>query len=584
MFRSSSGTGAGLAARAASAALVLMCLLLALPSARAARLALVIGNDQYQHVGALKNARNDARLMAQTLQAAGFEVVDGVRENLGGKPLWRAIDQFKARIRSGDEVVFYFAGHGVQIGGNPVLLPVDIEAETDEQVEREGVRLYELQDKFRLARFALLVIDACRDNPFPPRPGTRSIGETRGLAPPAEAADGMAVLMAASRGQKALDSVPGVTDQNGLFTHELARALKTPGLDVINALRQVRDRVEDLARRANHAQRPALVDETRGNFYLFAGPAAPPAAAPPVAQSPVPATPSEARPTAGSELRDCADCPTLVVLPTGRFSMGSPDAEVGRDQDEGPLHEVRIDYHLAVGKFELTRGEFRRFVQHTGYRSEAEQGEGCAVWSGSQYERDPARHWASPGFEQTDDHPVVCVSWNDAQAYLQWLNTRVAGAGFRLLSEAEWEYAARAGQGGRPTPWDDAVDTAAQCRHANGMDAAGRAAVAGVSWEAATCSDGHATSAAAQALAPNAYGLHHLHGNVWEWVQDEWHAGYVGAPSDGSVWVGDGDSAQRVLRGGSWFVVPGQLRSAYRSRNAPVGRDHMTGFRIARTL
>jgi hypothetical protein len=253
----------------------LLLMLAALTQAHAARLALVIGNDNYGNLKgqALNNARNDARLMAAMLRSAGFEVVGSARENLSRSEMWRAINQFKERVGPEDEVVFFFAGHGVQIGANQLLLPVDIEADTADQVETDGLRLLEVQDKFRAARFALLIIDACRDNPFPPRPGTRNFGDTRGLSLPAreQLAMGSAIFMAASTGQRALDRVPGEQVPNGLFTHELVQILKTPGLEVISALRQARDIVEDKAKTVNHAQRPALVEEMRGGWTLFPG-------------------------------------------------------------------------------------------------------------------------------------------------------------------------------------------------------------------------------------------------------------------------------------------------------------------------
>jgi hypothetical protein len=250
-------------------------------SASAARLALVIGNDAYVHVPSLINARNDANLIATTLEEAGFEVVGGVRSNLDRKSMWATLDSFQRRIVKGDDVVFYYAGHGVQIGSDSLLLPVDIEAETDDQVLRDSVNLISVQDELKNAKFALLVVDACRNNPFPPKPGrTRSIGESRGLAP-IEPAEGNAILLAASRGQTALDYAPDITAHNGLFTYQIVQAMRTPGVDILTALRQVRDRIEDEAKRANHDQRPALVEEMRGTFVLF------PNTASPAIQSPI---------------------------------------------------------------------------------------------------------------------------------------------------------------------------------------------------------------------------------------------------------------------------------------------------------
>ena len=230
------------------------------------RIALVIGNDAYQKVDTLKNARNDARLMAATLTNAGFEVTQV--NDLGRDAMWRNIDTFKSRINKGDEVVFYFAGHGVQINSNQLLLPVDITAVNDGQVQRDAVSLVDVQDALKDARFAFLVIDACRDNPFP-KTGTRSIGgNTRGLLPP-EPVTGQIIVMSAGRNQKALDSVPGETIANGLFTWELTQALQTPGIEIRAALERVKDRVDDRAKSVGHEQRPGMVSDLRGSFYFF---------------------------------------------------------------------------------------------------------------------------------------------------------------------------------------------------------------------------------------------------------------------------------------------------------------------------
>jgi hypothetical protein len=218
------------------------------------RLALVIGNDVYKNVDALTNARKDARLFSGVLKRAGFDVT--VATDLNRDGFWTTLDTFKNRVNKGDEVVFYYAGHGVQIGSNQLLLPVDIKAQNDGQVRRDGVSLVDVQDALKDARFAMFVIDACRDNPFP-KQGTRAIGSTRGLLPP-EPATGQVIIMAAGRNQRALDNVPGVKAGNGLFTYELAQVLQQPGLEIRTALEKV-----------NHEQRPSLVNDLRGDFYLF---------------------------------------------------------------------------------------------------------------------------------------------------------------------------------------------------------------------------------------------------------------------------------------------------------------------------
>lgn len=282
-------------------------------------------------------------------------------------------------------------------------------------------------------------------------------------------------------------------------------------------------------------------------------------------------------------IKDCADCPTLVLLPSGSLLMGSPESEKGRRSNEGPQHRVQIAYRLAVGQYELTRGEFARFVNASGYRSELEQGKDCHVLDGKTWGTSSKHGWLNPGYAQTDEHPVTCVSWHDAQAYLKWLNQQVPGKGYRLLSEAEWEYATRAGQGTR-YPWGDDDELTAACVYANGMDRTGKAQISDVSWGALNCSDGSAYTVAGSALRPNAFGLYNMAGNVWEWLQDVHHDDYGNAPTDGSAWTEGGDQAMRVTRGGAWFSYPQGLRSAYRSRSAPDFRGGGVGFRIARPV
>ena len=290
--------------------------------------------------------------------------------------------------------------------------------------------------------------------------------------------------------------------------------------------------------------------------------------------------------TSGKTIKDCADCPEMVMIPAGSFEMGSPGSERGREAYgvEGPLHKVTIDYPFALSKHELTRGEFARFVNASSYKTKAERSQGCDAWDGKALALDASKNWRNPGFAQTDNHPVVCVSWNDAQAYLAWINEKVPGKAFRLPSEAEWEYAARAGQGAKRFPWGDDLNENQQCSFANGMDATGKAKVPGATWTAVICSDGYAYTAPAGSFKPNAFGLYDMHGNAWEWVQDNWHENYQGAPADGSAWVYGGDQLRRVVRGGAWFNYLLDMRSGIRARDVPDGRNHSTGLRIARTL
>lgn len=270
--------------------------------------------------------------------------------------------------------------------------------------------------------------------------------------------------------------------------------------------------------------------------------------------------------------RDCPDCPELVMLARARFVIGSPDSEPDREPDEGPRRTVQFAGDFAIGRHEVTRGQYARFARETGRPAET----GCYSWDGQRFAQRARAGWSDPGFAQTDNDPVVCVSWDDAAAYARWLSG-VTGKRYRLPSEAEWEYAARARTEGRRY-WGEA--DADSCRHANVADASARAAFRlGASFD---CSDGHAATAPVGSYPPNAFGLHDMLGNALEWAADCWSASYEALAADGAPSV-TGDCRQRVLRGGSWYNDPRRyLRAADRIR-APAGlRLADTGFRVVR--
>ena len=266
----------------------------------------------------------------------------------------------------------------------------------------------------------------------------------------------------------------------------------------------------------------------------------------------------------------------MVWLPPGVFTMGSPPSDEDRDDDEGPQRRVRIDYPLAVGVHEVTRREFGRFVSSTGRSMEG----ACRVWKDGKYEERSGRNWRSPGYTQGDDHPVVCVNWDDAQAYVRWLG-RETGKGYRLLSESEWEYAAR---GGTTTSRWWGTTAAAACRSANVPDEALAEAheLKQVTDNIFLCRDGHVYTAPVRSFGANPFGLHDVLGNVWEWVGDCWNESYAGAPSDGRPWK-SGECSRRVVRGGSWSDVPWSVRAAFRGWLDSGDRDDDLGFRVART-
>jgi formylglycine-generating enzyme required for sulfatase activity len=232
---------------------------------------------------------------------------------------------------------------------------------------------------------------------------------------------------------------------------------------------------------------------------------------------------------------------------------------------------------VAVGRFEVTVGEFRRFLAAAGHAA----GGNCFADSDGdgRFEPTPDASWANPGFEPGDQSPVACVTWDDAQAYVTWLS-RSTGETYRLLSESEWEYAARAGT---TTAYSWGAEPNSGCAYSNGGDASAKRQQA--NWTTSTCDDGVGKrTAEAGRYGANDFGLFDMHGNVGEWVEDCYTDSYAaGQPSDGSAFRSDPCSG-RVSRGGSWYSSPRILRSASRSGHDPADRYNDLGFRVARTL
>lgn len=248
--------------------------------------------------------------------------------------------------------------------------------------------------------------------------------------------------------------------------------------------------------------------------------------------------------------------PQMVRLPGGTFTMGSPENEKGRRNNEGPQRQVTIK-PFAVGKHEVTFEEWDACVDDGGCNGYRPRDEG---WGRGR-------------------RPVINVSWNDAQAYVTWLSRRT-GSEYRLLTEAEWEYAAR---GGTQTRYSFGDDVARICEYANWGDELFKGVIGELTNQ---CSDGVGIKTNIVGFyKPNPYGLHDVHGNVFEWVQDHSHKNYDGAPVDGSAWGSSSanEVGGRVLRGGTWYAYPQDLRSAYRYFNQPTFRTGIVGFRISRT-
>ncbi len=275
----------------------------------------------------------------------------------------------------------------------------------------------------------------------------------------------------------------------------------------------------------------------------------------------------------GFTFQDCANCPEVVVLRTGEFRQGSFGFEYAHWSFESPMHSVTIGYPIAMAAREITVGQYREFVAATKHKATS-----CLVYDGQgEWTIDDAADWANPGYQQSDDYPVPCISWDDAHAYAAWLSDKTSQQ-YRLPSESEWEYAARA-TGDAARSWGE--DPAQACGSANVADLAAQVAYPG--WEVHQCDDGYANTAPGGSLQANVFGLFDMQGNLFEWTEDCWNPGYKGAPTDGSAWA-SGDCEQRVLRGGSWYTAPEELRVAYRNRFERDHRSSSFGFRVVREM
>ena len=293
-----------------------------------------------------------------------------------------------------------------------------------------------------------------------------------------------------------------------------------------------------------------------------------------------PASAAEAR-LPGTVFRDCEGCPEMMVVPAGGFVMGTPSArrQSGVAAAESDAVAITVPRPFALGRYEITRGQFARFISGSGYEPRT----GCRTWEPTlgRFNETSRRGWKDPATPAVpgNDHPVTCVSFADAQAYVQWL-ARETGKRYRLPSEADWEYGARAGSAAL-RPWGDAAESG--CEQANTYDLTGDAAYR-LGWTPATCRDGRADVAPVGQFAANAFGLYDLIGNVREWVQDCATGSYVGRPRDTRAWEWLGGCSERVLRGGSWLSPPDQATSAARFAAGAGVRADDAGFRVAMDL
>lgn len=560
------------------------------------RVALVIGNGAYAHTLSLPNPVNDADDVAGALRGFGFEVIE--LKNATRRQMSDKLAEFSRRVTDADAALVYYAGHGAQIRGENYLLPVDVTTDSEAGIKDESISLNRVLDELDDAhnRVNIVMLDACRDNPVT----GRFRGGQRGLAAPSSPPKGTVIVFATDPGNTAADG----EGRNGMFTAGLLKAFRGNDLTLDGVLTVASAEVE---RATNNRQTPYvngpktvqkqfqfavtvepgprqieadfwasiknsrdpadfdayLAQYPQGNFRRLAEnrlrvlrpsvpvpavPAAPPGAAsstgsavgapataPTVvlgAPSPVAVPPPPQSPLVvfQDRMADGGIGPEMVVIPAGEFDMGANDG----DADEKPVHRVRIPRPFALGKTEVTQAQWRQ------------------VMGG-----DPPEL----GFKGCDECPVERVSWGDIHEFIKTLNAQT-GQIYRLPSEAEWEYACRAG---KPNE-----------KHCGGND------LGAVAWVASN--SGKRTQLVGRKKA-NAWGLFDMTGNVWEALEDVYHDSYQGAPADGSAWVAGADANRRVLRGGSWGIIrANDARVSSRSGSDVTNRINYVGFRLARTI
>jgi formylglycine-generating enzyme required for sulfatase activity len=645
------------------------------PQSTSAKWALIIGNNNYK-VCPLRNPVNDASALAKVLGQFGFKVI--LKKNADLATMEDSLEEFGKNLRKGGVGLFFYAGHGVQVSNTNYLIPVDANIKKDRDVKRVALDVEKVLDEMADAKnnINIVILDACRDNPFP----KSSRSAFKGLAG-IDAPEGTIVAFSTSPG-KVADDGPG---KNSPYTAALIESIKKPGLPIEQVFKAVRQKVKEST---NNNQIPWESTSLTGDFYfnpevkegeekksqadeekrveaerqkaekgkigaeaqkqredkkhnvaqekrdraawskkLGAMKAAFRKVEKIDKQKGTPEKKIEAwqqflsiyeeknpyteedsklrekaekrveywqnarnvkegknkpenKKTEGEpkEYRDALTGMEFVLVPEGSFIMGSPAEEVGRwekDDREGPQHRVEITRPFYLGKHEVTVGQFLKFVQDTGYKTEAENGGGAFTWVNGKWEKTEGIYWDNPGFPQSKSHPVTCVSWNDAHAFIRWLN-RKSGRTYRLPTEAEWEYAARA----RTTTarfWGN--DLNRTCEYANVADQT--RSPEGKTWEDRfECKDDYWFTAPVGSYQPNGFNLYDMLGNVWEWCEDWFDAKYY-KKSPTQDPLGPSIGSERIVRGGGWRNLPRYVRSANRGSSLPDYRSYGLGFRIA---
>lgn len=569
--------------------------ILSTPAFAEKRIALVIANSAYAHAGVLSNAISDGKLMAATLKSRQFKLFE--QYDGDQKQIKRTLQAFSAAIQEEPQntvALIYYAGHGIQYKGENYLVPVDAEIAKEGDIDINSITVSSVMSMLDASRTNLniVILDACRNNPFPL---TRSTD--RGLAR-VDAPSGSLVAFSTAPGKVARDGDKG---GNSPYTAALAQALAEPGVKIEDVFKRVRSIVH---KASGGEQTPWESSSLIGDFYPAGMPRTAaeeavtpateavtpppartqetkrsgeavtmtPAAKPPVGRTEVAAGifPSAQPPCDGvrvavglsgheekrcftpgngktESFRDCPDCPELVVIPSGSFIMGSPENEKQRFTAESPQHRVTFQKPFAVGKFTVSYADWDACVADGG----------CG---GLKLKDDWGR----------GDLPLVNVTWTIAHTYLEWLEEKT-GKTYRLLSEAEWEYTARAGT--TTTFWWGPKITPELANYNGTLYYTGGGKIG----------EYRQKTVPVNSFQPNPWGLYQVHGNVFQWVEDCASSEYKTAPVDGSAQT-SGNCSTRIIRGGSWKSEPMYLRAACRHYGWPEAGSFDTGFRVARAF
>ncbi|MFP4385148.1 MAG: SUMF1/EgtB/PvdO family nonheme iron enzyme [Spirochaetia bacterium] len=574
--------------------------------------ALIIANGNYNHFSRLTNPVPEAWDLSAALKRLGFEV--SLVTDAGKEEMLEALYAFEQRVQGrGGTALFHYGGHAVQVNGKNYLIPADADIPDELRVRTRAMDAEEVMLTLDASGSDtnIVILDACRNNPLPG--GGRS--GTRGLGVIGHKPKNSFIVYSAEAGTVARD---------GVFTPALLEHLETPGLSFTEVIKRTRRTVFE---RTGGDQIPGTYEQLFDTTYL-AGSA--PARSPGFTVEPAYGSIKAAVTTAGTlyldgdrqgpvsagaaavltdvtagdhtvELRytdgetemktvtvrkdrtvqvafryvERVDPPEDFVLVTaGTFTMGSPEGETGRYDDETE-HTVRISRDFYMSKYEVTVDEFRRFVNTTGYRTTAEKEGGAWVWTGSMWEHKADANWKNPYMSQTEQDPVTCVSWYDAVEYCNALSQQEGltpaytingnnvtwnetADGYRLPTEAEWEYAARGGQ-----------------KAGSYNVYAGSDNIDEVAWYSDNSGGKTHPIAGKQA---NELGLYDMSGNVWEWCWDWYDDYYSDSPQSDSPGASSG--VYRVLRGSSWLNYALDTRTAIRDRVVPDSSNYNVGFRV----